>query len=766
MSHPALRIVTPEAPPVPRVRSIVLIGDYPPRRCGIATFTCDVRKALMDARPDLLGCEIYALTDLEGAYAYPPEVTCEIRQEEIGDYLAAADRLNATRPDLIFVQHEFGIYGGPAGEHLTALLEATDRPVIMQVHTVLETPNDDQRRVFERLLTRAARVIVMAGHGQELLRRVWGVADDKIQLIPHGAPDRPLSDTAPFKQALGLGDHEMLFTFGLLSPGKGLENVIRALPRIVAERPKALYVVLGATHPNLVLQEGERYRESLHALAATLGVAGHVRLIDDYTDTPRLVEYLQAADIYITPYLNPQQITSGTLAYAAALGRPIVSTPYWHAAELLADGRGRLAPFGSSEAIADEVIDLLNHPDARTALSERIYAAGRQTIWSRIGERMIALADAVIAQRGPSEGRRARTVVRAPVAVSLDGVRRMSDSCGMLQHSVFSLPDRRHGYCVDDNARALMLMHRMPGAPDAERQALTSVYAAFVAHAWNPDIGRFRNFMSYDRAWLEPRGSEDSTGRSIWAVAVTAALAAEPSQRRWAASLMERILRCIDGIEPPRANAFVLLGLTAMIEAGWGEDSLRRTVKRKSASLLAMLRARTSRSLAWFEDHLSYDNARLPEALIRSGLALGDAAMVKDGVEALDWLCRRQTDAVGHFLPVATVDFGRPLEAKSLFDQQPVEVAATVDACEAAYAATGDPRWIEEAERAYAWFHGANTLGVRVAVGDGDSFDGLTWAGANENQGAESVLALELAACTLLKLTGTGGARLKTALDH
>ncbi len=760
MSLPSLRVIGSPVRPVPvEARKIALIGNYPPRRCGIATFTADVYAALHEARPDAT-CDVYAMTDTPAGYAYPAEVVCEIRQNEVGDYLAAADRLNATRPDLICVQHEFGIFGGPAGEHLMTMLEATDRPVIATLHTVLETPDKDQKRVFERLLARASKVMVMAERGREMLRRVWKVADDKIALIPHGAPDRPLSDTAPFKAKLGFEGRDLLFTFGLLSPGKGIETVIKALPRIVAARPEALYVVLGATHPNLVAQEGERYRDSLMALASALGVADHLRLVDEYTDTARLVDYLQAADIYITPYLNPQQITSGTLAYAAALGRAIVSTPYWHAEELLADGRGRLTPFGSSEAVADEVIDLLIHPDVRQALSQSLYDATRETVWGRFGARMLDVFDAEVGK--PARTRAAAR--RAPV-LSLGGLRRMTDSCGMMQHSLFSLPDRRHGYCVDDNARALILMHRLPGAPDAERRALTATYTAFVAHAWNPDIGRFRNFMSYERQWLEPRGSEDSNGRSIWSVATTAALAVEPSQRRWAGGMMDLILRTVDEVAPPRADTFILLGLCTLMEAGWGEDHIRDVVRAKAARLHAMRRTRKAGGLPWFEDHLSYDNARLPEGLIRAGLALDEPGMVDDGLEALDWLCERQTDPLGHFLPVATADFGRPLEARSLFDQQPVEVTATIDACEAAWRATGDRRWIDEAERAYAWFFGANTLGVSLATGDGDSFDGLTWAGANENQGAESILAIQLSACMLHKLTGAGGARLKTAFE-
>jgi glycosyltransferase involved in cell wall biosynthesis len=766
MSQPFLRVIASLEKLGGRpshVRSIALIGDYPPRRCGIATFTADVYEALREARPDAQ-CDVYAVTDIEGAYQYPAEVACEIRQNEIGDYLAAADRLNATAPDIICVQHEFGIFGGPAGEQLLLLLEATDRPVVTTLHTILETPNDDQRRVFSKLIARSSRVIVMAERGREILRRVWSTPDEKILVIPHGAPDRPFAATGPFKEAIGYAGRDLLFTFGLLSPGKGIEAVIRALPRIVAAHPKVIYAVLGSTHPHLIAREGEGYRQSLLALAQDLGVEDHLRLVDAYTDTPRLVEYLQAADVYVTPYLNAQQITSGTLAYAAALGRPIVSTPYWHAEELLADGRGRLTPFGSSDAIADEVIDLLTHPDVREALSRRMWQASRETVWSRFGARMIDTFDRVLVQSGRSapDAKPAPTVAAAS---SLGGVRRMTDSCGMLQHSLFSLPDRRHGYCVDDNARALILMHRLPGPVDAERAALTSIYAAFVAHAWNEDARCFRNFMSYERQWLESAGSEDSSGRSIWSVGVTAALAADAGQRQWARCLMDRILESDVDMASPRANAFIMLGLSAMIEAGCGTGRIRAALRRKAEALAAQFRRNAKQDLPWFESYLSYDNARLPEAMIRAGAVLGEPVIAADGVAALGWLCGRQTGPLGHFLPVATVDFGRPLDAKSLFDQQPVEAAATLDACEAAWALTGDRRWMEEAERAYAWFLGVNTLSAPLATADGDCFDGLTWAGPNANQGAESVLSLQLGICALHKLTRTSSSRLKTVGD-
>jgi len=748
------------------ITSVALIGNYPPRRCGIATFTSDVRAALLQARPNIV-CDVYAMTDAGNAYAYPPEVGFEIRADKPADYRAAAARLCETRPDVICVEHEFGIFGGRAGEHLLLILEAVDRPVISTLHTVLEKPSEDQRRVFERLLARSAKVVVMAERGRRILRDVWKVADDKIAIIPHGAPDRPLEDSEPFKQALGFAGHDMLFTFGLLSPNKGIETVIRALPEIVKVRPSTLYVVLGATHPHLIATEGERYRQSLQALAADLGVSDHLRLVDAYTDTPKLVNYLQAADVYVTPYLNPAQITSGTLSYAAALGKPIVSTPYWHAAELLADDLGRLAPFGDSAAFGREITGLLCDASAREALRRRIYAASRHTIWSVFGESSIAVFEAAVQATRPLGGDAVRAQPRG--APSIASVRRMTDSCGIFQHSLFDIPDRRHGYCVDDNARALLLMHRLPGPLSGDRRSLIATYAAFVQHAWNPDTGRFRNFMSYERAWLEAQGSEDSTGRAALSVAVSAADARDPAHRRWAQSLMGQVLPHMALITSPRADAFILMGLAALISAELSSEDprvLERAMARaKLDRLVGFAERRRTAGEPWFEGVLSYDNARLPEACLRAGMALGDEAAVAAGLEALDWLCRYQTGPAGEFLPVATANFGQPIGGRSMFDQQPLEACATIEACEAAFLATADPRWIAEAERAYAWYEGGNTLRLPLATTDGECFDGLTWNSVNENRGAESILSFQLAGCAQLRLTTYLGEGLKAAAE-
>ncbi|CAN5307760.1 glycosyltransferase family 4 protein [soil metagenome] len=746
------------------VRAVTLLGNYPPRRCGIATFTYDVREALVAARPDL-ACDVIAMTDEGGPYAYPPEVSYALAQDDPADYLAAAARIRENAPDVLCVQHEFGIFGGPAGEHLLQLLDSIDVPVVSTLHTILEEPNEDQRRVFERLLKRSARVIVMAERGREMLRRVWNVPLDKIVLVPHGAPDVPLVDTDEAKVLLGYEGREVLFTFGLLSPNKGIETVVQALPQIVAARPNALYVVLGATHPSLVAREGERYRDSLIEMGRELGVADNLRFVDEYTDTARLLDYLRAADVYVTPYLNAAQITSGTLSYAAALGKPVVSTAYWHAQELLADGRGALVGFSEPEAIAEEVTSLLSDPERLATMRWRIYAFTRPTVWSRLAEtylgafaRVSHIHEADVLERRRRPGRRARP------HPSLAGVRRMTDSCGMMQHSLFSLPDRNHGYCVDDNARALMLLQTLLTVDERERLELSRTFATFVQHAWNREEGSFRNFMSFERAWLEERGSEDSNGRSLWALGVVAADGRSAELRTWAWSLFCEALPFSEAENHLRTDAFVVLGLAPLIQRGRASGHMRDVAVAKADHLMRALDATSSGDRRWFEPHLSYDNARLPEALIRAGQALDRPEWTRAGLEALEWLCGRQTSRGGYFRPVPTGDFGKTTQG-ALFDQQPLEACATIDACAAAHAVTGDPRWIAEAERAYDWYFGANDGGVSLIAGEGECYDGLTWAGANQNQGAESVLAFQFATSTLSGLLGGAHERLRTSRD-
>ncbi|MBX9731056.1 MAG: glycosyltransferase, partial [Sphingomonas sp.] len=625
-------------------------------------------------------------------------------------------------------------------------------PVIVTLHTILERPNADQRRVLEGLLRRASRVIVMAEKGRDILQRIHGVGGKAVVMIPHGVPDRPLADPAIFKPRFGWEGRRIVLTFGLLAPSKGIETMIDAMPAIVAAQPDALYVVLGATHPNLVAQEGEAYRDRLKAQAAARGVRDHVQFVDAFVEHEHLIDYLQAADIYATPYINPAQITSGTLSYAVGVGKAVVSTPYVHATEILADGHGVLVDFGDSAGFAREIVALLGNDGNRERLAARAYARGRTMLWSQLAEaalREIATMIAAKPCRLPSP-----VAPLTPLDPDFAAVERMSDSTGMLQHSIYSIPDRNHGYCIDDNARALMLVGRMDALDDVARDKWTTIYASFIQHAWNPEAQRFRNFMNFDRSWCEEAGSEDSNGRTLWALGTTVRHARLLKHRDWAAALFDQTASMALELGSPRAQAFAMLGAAEMLGCHPGHALARTILERFSADHLALLSSARRPEWEWFEIVLAYDNARLPEAMIRAGLALGRADLVETGVNTLDWIMARQTSPEGRFRAVGTESFGQPYAPPLLFDQQPLEAQATADACAAAFEATRDRRWIDEAHRAYRWFLGLNDLDLALATAqDGGCFDGLTPTGINRNQGAESILALQLASCTISSLS-------------
>ena len=732
------------------VKHIALIGNFLPRKCGLATFTTDTFNALKARYPDLT-VDVYAMDDHPGRYDYPDVVTGTIPQDDRAAYVATARAIEASGAEAIWVQHEYGIYGGPAGEHILALLDRTNLPLIVTLHTVLEKPSVQERAVMEALLRRASKVIVMAERGREILTRVHGINPRQLVNIPHGVPDRPFADPAVFKPNFGWAGRDVILTFGLLAPGKGIETVIEAMPAVVAQNPAAMYVVLGATHPNLVAHEGEKYRDSLKALARSLGVENNIAFVDAFVEQDELIDYLQAADIYVTPYLNPAQITSGTLSYAVGVGKAVISTPYVHATEILADGHGVLVDFRDAAAFAREINNLLGSERNRSRLSARAYERGRTMTWSRVAERAMNEITAIIdgrPQRLPTTG-----TVR-PQPADMAAVERMSDATGMLQHSIYSVPDRRHGYCIDDNARALILMSAMEDLGEVARDKWTTIYASFVQYAWNPDQRRFRNFMNFDRTWCEDAGSEDSNGRALWALGVTARDARSRKHRDWATMMFDMTASLAFELGSPRAQSFAMLGAAAMLEASPGHQLAHSILSRFPDEHMALLDVARRPNWVWFEIVLAYDNARLPEALIRAGQAIGRKDVVAAGLETLDWIIEQQKSSEGRFRAVGTESFGRPYGEPLPFDQQPLEAQATVEACCAAYAATGDSKWREEAERAYGWYFGQNDLDLPLATPqDGGCFDGLMPTGLNRNQGAESILALQLSNCAISRLS-------------
>jgi hypothetical protein len=528
-----------------------------------------------------------------------------------------------------------------------------------------------------------------------------------------------------------------------------------------------MYVVLGATHPNLVRTHGEAYRESLVARARELGVEDHVAFLDQFVDHATLLDFISMCDVYVTPYLNESQMTSGTLAYSFGLGKAVVSTPYWHARELLGDGRGILVPFGDAAAIGSEIADLLTDDARRQAMRERAYASSRPMTWERSAERYLTVFES--ARRGhglrviAGLDQSAPSYVQVPPEMQICHLLSMCDDTGLFQHAVHSVPDRSHGYCVDDNARALLLACALNN-PGEQRlsETLTARLAAFVQHAWNPDKRRFRNFMSFDRRWLEDSGSEDSHGRTLWALGECAHSDASPSRRRWAAGLFAEALPTVVSFHSPRAWAFTLLGLDAYC-AAVPKDSLAERVRTLLADkLISILSLVETKDWVWFEDGLAYDNARLPQALIITGISTGASAYVEAGLRSLRWLMTVQTTQEGYFRPIGTESFGDKRTPPRAFDQQPLEAAATISACLAALRADGNAEWRADASRAFAWFLGGNDLSLPLAdLETGSCRDGLHPDRPNENRGAESVLSYLLGLAEIRQLALISGDRAK-----
>jgi glycosyltransferase involved in cell wall biosynthesis len=751
------------------LRRIAVIGNSLPRRCGIATFTTDLQQAISTSRPNIDAC-IVAMTDHGQAYEYPAAVALQVKDGNIDEYARAADFLNGGRFDAVCLQHEFGIFGGEAGAHILALLSRLTMPVVTTLHTVLAEPTAVQRAVLERIVEASSKIVVMAKKGRELLRSVYWVPDDKIEVIAHGIPDVAFVGSDAAKAKLGFGGRSVILTFGLLSPNKGIEVMIDAMPSILKRRADAVYVVLGATHPNLVRDEGEAYRERLMARVRELGVENHVAFLDQFVDQATLLEFISMCDVYVTPYLNEAQMTSGTLAYSFGLGKPVVSTPYWHARELLADGRGILVPFGDAKAIGGEIAELLTDDVRRQAMCKRAYAVSRTMIWARTADRYMSVFENArqghwlkVIARSDTGSPEPRNAVAPDMQIG--HFLSMCDDTGLFQHAVHSVPDRSHGYCVDDNARALLLACALNN-PGEQRlsEVLTARFAAFVQHAWNPDTRRFRNFMGFDRAWLEDTGSEDSHARTLWALGECARRDASPSRRRWAASLFAAALPTAQAFRSPRAWAFTLLGLSAYCAVAPDDLHAQEVRHHLADRLISALAAVETPDWVWFEEGLSYDNARLSQALMLTGMATQKPAYVEAGLRSLRWLMTQQTAPAGHFRPVGTAGFGEQRKHPRAFDQQPVEATATIAACLTAWRADGDAEWKAIATRVFGWFLGSNDLSVAlVDPHTGSCRDGLHPDRANENRGGESVLSYLLSLAEIRQLARVNAGLTKPA---
>lgn len=730
------------------IRKVAFLGDYVPRQCGIATFTRDLCTAVATQYRHT-ECLVASVNDQPEGYEYPPEVRFELAEQELAAYRRAADFLNFADVDVVCVQHEYGIYGGPAGSHVLALLRDLRMPVVTTLHTILRNPDRDQRRVLVQLADLSTRVVVMSERGKAFLREIYGVPEEKIDLIPHGIPDMPFVDPNFYKDQFGVEGRLVILTFGLLSPNKGIEYMLRALPRVIAEFPNVTYLILGATHPNLLREQGESYRLSLERLAEDLNIQKHVVFYNRFVELNELTEFLGAADLYVTPYLNPEQITSGTLAYAFGCGKAVISTPYWHAEELLADGRGVLVPFRDPDALADAVLSLLRDEAGRHAMRKRAYLLGREMVWSHVAH--LYMESFQRARRArlerPIRPLAMRTLEERRLelpALRLDHLLRMTDSTGLLQHATYSVPNFDEGYCTDDNARALVLCTLLEelGQDSPEIRTAATRYAAFLQFAFDRQRRRFHNFLGFDRQWRDEVGSEDCLGRAIWALGICVARSERRDRQCWAAQLFDQAIPALAESTSPRAWALALLGIHEYLRRFSGDRVADQMRNELTGRLLRCFEQVSGEEWPWFEDVVAYDNARLPQALIVSGRP----GAVEVGLQSLRWLAEIQTSPAGHFRPVGSNGFFRRNAHQAHFDQQPIEAHSMVSASIAAWQATQDEYWLRQARRAFSWFLGRNDLGLALYdPSTGGCCDGLHPDRVNQNQGAESTLAFLLA---------------------
>jgi glycosyltransferase involved in cell wall biosynthesis len=723
---------------------VLIIGNYVPRRCGIATFTEDHAESLRAAGAEVA---VIAMNDRPEGYEYPELVRFQIRDWELQDYHDAAEFIRGFDPDVVSVQHEFGIFGGPAGSNLIELLRDIDCPIVTTLHTVLREPTENQMSVMKSLSALSSRIVVMSEKGKAFLQETFGIAPSKIDVIHHGVHE--------LDRSIGVEDGRTIATFGLLGPDKGIENVISALPDILSRHPKARYRIIGATHPHLVAQHGEAYRESLVEKAKELGVLDRIEFIDRYVSREELAKLMAETSIYVTPYNKLQQITSGTLAYAVGTGRAIVSTPYWHAEELLEDGRGILVPVRDPGSIANAIKRLLDNPNERVTMATRALEFGEQMLWPNVAQ---AYLDSF--RRAKQRNMTFELYARRVPEMDFRHLRALSDDTGLLQHATFATANRSEGYCLDDNARAFQLVTEASAhLSHVEAVRLSQVYLAFMWHAFDRDRRVFRNFLSYDRKWLDDEGSEDSQGRAIWALGIGAKHGVDEQVRHSAQTLFDEAIEHAATLKSLRAMAFTLLGII--------ESRSRRELIQPIADRLHRAFQENARDKwQWFEPSATYCNAVLPHALLAAGAELDNEAMRSDALIAMNWIAKLQTVGNGVFSPVGShgfADAGRVAR----FDQQPVEAWTSIAAFAAAFRSTGDPLWFAYAKAAFEWFLGRNALGQPLFdEASGGCRDGMHADRLNLNQGAESTLSFQMGLQEWLKLNQKLQARKELSIVH
>jgi glycosyltransferase involved in cell wall biosynthesis len=732
---------------------IAYIGTYPPRECGIGTFTRNLYKSMItDDKPVTDSREgfIVAMNDHELTYDYPEEVKLTIRQEHQRDYLSAAKFINLSGADLCILEHEFGIFGGQNGVYILPLLHRLEIPLVVTLHTIIKSPSYDEKAVLVEICKMATKVIVMSHKAIEFLTTIYNVDKSKVVYIEHGVPDLQFNKHES-KKEFNLQNKKVLLTFGFISRNKGIETVIKALPKVIKKYPEVLYMVLGKTHPNVLRYSGEEYRIYLQQLVKSLKLGEHVFFLNEFLNQKELFKYLSASDIYVTPYLNEAQVTSGTLSYAIGVGSAVVSTPYWHATDLLAEGRGRLFNFNDSGGLSDILLELLDKPDVLEMLRQKAFNYGKEITWPKTGEKYRSVAEEIFSGK-PEVMTKKETIIDLLILppFSLAHILRLTDDTGIIQHAKFGIPNLKEGYCLDDNARALlMVLMAYRQKKDSEALKLAPIYLSYINYMQNKD-GTFRNFLSFSRNFLDETGSEDSFGRTIWALGYLVANAPNDAYYQTGRLVFLDASVNFEKIKSIRGIANTMVGISYYLRSNPSDDSMIQILKNLSFKLIKHYDENSSPDWKWFESLLAYDNGMLPLALLHSAQILKDEKIIEIALESMSFL----TDITlkdGYLSIVGNEKWYKKDSERSMYAQQPVDALAMVLMYHQAFHLTQDKEYLNKLFASFMWFLGENDL--RMSLFDFETkgcCDGFESYGVNRNQGAESSLAYLISHLTVL----------------
>jgi glycosyltransferase involved in cell wall biosynthesis len=733
---------------------ISYIGTYPPRECGIGTFTMDLYNSMVtDNKPGDVSSEgfIVAMNDHGLTYDYPKEVKFTIRQDHQRDYLAAAKYINLSGADVCILEHEFGIFGGQNGVYILPLLYRLEIPLVVTLHTIIKNPSYDQKAVLTEICKMARKVVVMSYKAIEFLTTIYNVDKNKIEYIEHGVPDIQFSQQKS-KQEFHLENKKLLLTFGFISRNKGIETVIKALPQVIEKYPDVMYLILGKTHPNVLRYAGEEYRVYLQLLVKSLKLEKHVIFLNEFVGQQELFKYLSASDIYITPYLNEAQITSGTLSYAVGVGSAVISTPYWHATELLADGRGRLFNFNDSDGLSAILMELLDKPDVMKMIREKAYNFGKKTTWPKTGEKYTSVVKQIPAIK-PKLAAKKETIIDPLILppFSLAHILRLTDDTGIIQHAKFGIPNLKEGYCLDDNARALlMVLMTYRQKKDPRALELLPVYLSYIHYMQNKD-GTFRNFLSFSRNFLDNVGSEDSFGRAIWALGYLMGNAPNDAWYQTGRDVFFDAAPNFEKLKSIRSIAYTIVGISYYLWSNQSDDSMTEVLKNLSDKLIEHYEENCSADWQWFESLLAYDNGILPLSLLHSARILKDDKITATALESMHFLTK-MTIKDGYLSIIGNEKWLKKDGERSLFAQQPVDALAMVLMYHQAFKLTRDKNYLNKLFTCFMWFLGENDL--RMSLFDFETkgcCDGIESYGVNRNQGAESSLAYLISHLTALK---------------